>query len=81
MKENHVCRRGDREEFYIECNLRHYGVQQGCTNPLRQTAVATKFCTLAPNICGAPSMEFCGPGSVAGIATGYRLDGSEIESR
>ena len=33
MKENHVCRRGDREEFYIECNLRHYSVQQGVQIP------------------------------------------------
>jgi hypothetical protein len=25
---------------------------QGCTNPGCQVAVATKFCTVAPNICG-----------------------------
>ena len=27
------------------------------------------------------STETCGPGSLAGIATGYGLDGPEIESR
>ena len=26
---------------------------QGCTNPGRQVAVATKFCAVAPNICGS----------------------------
>jgi hypothetical protein len=25
---------------------------KGCTNPKRQLARATKFCTVAPNICG-----------------------------
>jgi hypothetical protein len=24
---------------------------QGCTNPARQVAVVTKFCTVTPNIC------------------------------
>jgi len=30
--------------------------EQGCTNPWCQVAVATKFCTVAPNICG-PSVR------------------------
>jgi len=26
---------------------------QGCTNPRHQFAMVTKFCTVAPNICGS----------------------------
>lgn len=29
-----------------------YNVIQGCTNPENQDAQATKFCTVAPDICG-----------------------------
>ena len=28
-------------------------VRQGCTNPYRKVAVASKVCTVAPNICGS----------------------------
>lgn len=28
------------------------GLRQGCTNPVRQVALLTKFYTMAPNICG-----------------------------
>jgi hypothetical protein len=55
MEEKHVCPGLSRDEFYIECNLRQYSVQEGCTNPLRQIAVVNKFCMLPPNICRPPS--------------------------
>jgi hypothetical protein len=29
------------------------GVRQGCINPGRQVAQATKYCTVVPNICGS----------------------------
>lgn len=31
----------------------HHGLLQACTNPGRQVPMATKFCTVAPNICGS----------------------------
>jgi hypothetical protein len=33
-------------------------VMQGCTNPERQVAVATAFCTAEPNICGSSVGNF-----------------------
>jgi hypothetical protein len=30
---------------------------RGCTNPGRQLSRVTKFCTVAPNICGSLRME------------------------
>ena len=32
--------------------LRFLSLVQGCTHPGRHVAVTTKFCTVAPNICG-----------------------------
>jgi len=33
-------------------------VERGCTNPIRQVARATKFCVVAPNICGSSVRSF-----------------------
>jgi hypothetical protein len=33
------------------------GLKQGCTNPGRLAAVATKLCTVAPNVCGSSVWE------------------------
>jgi hypothetical protein len=42
----------------LQCGIsfhhQHHGwLCQGCTNPGHQVARATKFCTVAPNICGS----------------------------
>ena len=42
----------------LQCGIsfhhHHHGwLCQGCTNPGHQVARATKFCTVAPNICGS----------------------------
>jgi len=34
-----------------------YGIEQGYTNYLRQVAWESKFCTVAPNVCGVFIME------------------------
>jgi hypothetical protein len=36
--------------IYLRSN---HPVQQGCTNSKHQVTMATKFCTLLPNICGS----------------------------
>ena len=33
-------------------------LEQGCTNPGRQVAIATKLCTVAPIVCGVPVWKF-----------------------
>jgi hypothetical protein len=35
------------------CEVFRRPVHQGCRNPVRQVAQATKFCTVAPDICGS----------------------------
>jgi len=34
------------------CFIYKWYVERGCTNPIRRVAWATKFCVVAPNICG-----------------------------
>jgi hypothetical protein len=33
-------------------------LRQGCTNPNSQVTMMTKFCAVAPNICGSLALSF-----------------------
>ena len=41
------------DNLYACCSFKKIIIKQGCTNTWRKVAVETKFCTVAPNICGS----------------------------
>jgi len=57
------------------CQQRDFPYSNGCTDPTRQVALATKFCSMAPEICGssvtrlAPEFFDGGTGSLENLCS------------